>query len=231
MRVSAVEFDYLAIWNNRSLLAEGLATTLYISFLAVPISIVFGAGIVLMRISSHVVLRSIAISYVEIIRNTPFLIQIFMVFYALPFAGIRLSGLPTGILCLSIYGAAYFSEIFRGGIESVPKGQFDACRALGLPYGFYMRRLIVPQIYKYIIPPGTNIALIMIKESSLLSMITVTELTYAAHDINGRTFSPVETFVVIALLYWLVCTLFLHIAEWLQAKTGSVQSGEPLIVR
>ena len=226
-----MEFDYLAIWNNRTLLFEGLATTLYISFLAVPVAILFGAVITWMRISGNVILRPIAIGYVEIIRNTPFLIQIFMVFYALPFAGIRLSGLPTGILCLSIYGAAYFSEIFRGGIESVPKGQFDACKSLALPYGFYMRRIIVPQLYKYIIPPGTNIALIMIKESSLLSMITVAELTYVAHDINGRTFSPVETFTTIALLYWLVCTLFLFIADWLQAKTGAEHGDAPMIVR
>ena len=226
-----MEFDYLAIWNNRSLLIEGLATTLFISFVAVPVAILFGIVITWMRISGNLVLRPIAIGYVEIIRNTPFLIQIFMVFYALPFAGIRLSGLPTGILCLSIYGAAYFSEIFRGGIESVPKGQFDACKALALPYGFYMRRIIVPQLYKYIIPPGTNIALIMIKESSLLSMITVAELTYVAHDINGRTFSPVETFTTIALLYWLVCTLFLFIADWVQAKTGAERSDAPMAVR
>ena len=226
-----MEFDFSAIWDSRNLLAEGLATTLFISVVAVPVSIVLGAAIVLMRISGNLILRSVATAYVEAIRNTPFLIQIFMVFYALPFVGIRLSGLPTGILCLSIYGAAYFAEIFRGGIESVPKGQFDACKSLALPYGFYMRRMIVPQLYKYIIPPGTNIALTMIKESSLLSMITVAELTYVAHDINGRTFSPVESFTVIALLYWLVSTLFLFVAEWLQSRTGHVQEDSPMIVR
>lgn len=231
MKGVVLEFDYLAIWNNRALLAEGLATTLYISLLAVPVSILLGAAIVLMRISGNVVLRPVAIAYIEIIRNTPFLIQIFMVFYALPFAGIRLSGLPTGILCLSMYGAAYFSEIFRGGIESVPRGQFEACKALGLPYFFYMRRVIVPQLYKYIIPPGTNIALIMIKESSLLSMITVTELTYVAHDINGRTFSPVETFTVIALLYWLVSTLFLFAAEQLRLRSGAELGDDHMTVR
>ncbi len=226
-----MEFDYLAIWNNRSLLAEGLATTLFISFVAIPLSIMFGALIALMRVSGNMFLRSFATAYVEIIRNTPFLIQIFMVFYALPFIGIRLSGLPTGVLCLAIYGAAYYSEIFRGGIESVPKGQFDACKALGLSYWFYMRRIIVPQLYKYVIPPGTNIALIMIKESSLLSMITVAELTYVAHDINGRTFSPVESFAAIALLYWLVSALFLAFADWLKSKTGREDGDELFIVR
>lgn len=226
-----MEFDFLAIWNNKSLLAEGLATTLFISVVAIPLSILVGMIVALMRVSGNVFLRWIATTYVEIIRNTPFLIQIFMVFYALPFVGIRLSGLPTGVLCLAIYGAAYYSEIFRGGIESVPKGQFDASKALGLPYWFYMYRLIVPQLYKYVIPPGTNIALIMIKESSLLSMITVAELTYVAHDINGRTFSPVESFTAIAILYWLVSALFLVFADWLKAKTGRGDTEELTLVR
>jgi ABC-type amino acid transport system permease subunit len=174
-----------------------------------------------MRISDKRILRWTAITYIELIRNIPFLILIFLVFYALPFYGIRLPGLTTGFVCLSIYGGAYFAEIFRGGIQSVSKGQFDASKALGLKYGFYMRRVILPQLYKYIFPPGTNIALTMIKESSLLSMITVAELTYAAHDVNGRTFTPVETFATIALLYWLISTVFLKLAHMLQVKIGA----------
>jgi ABC-type amino acid transport system permease subunit len=100
-----------------------------------------------------------------------------------------------------------------------------------LKYGFYMRRVIFPQLYKYIIPPGTNIALTMIKESSLLSMITVAELTYAAHDVNGRTFTPVETFATIALLYWLISTLFLKLTHLLQVKFGVEDTQNGLTLR
>jgi ABC-type amino acid transport system permease subunit len=176
-------------------------------------------------------LRWSSIVYIEFLRNIPFLILIFLVFYALPFYGLRLSGLTTGFICLSIYGGAYFAEIFRGGIQSVSKGQFDASKALGLKYGFYMRRVIFPQLYQYIIPPGTNIALTMIKESSLLSMITVAELTYAAHDVNGRTFTPVETFATIALLYWLISTIFLKLTHILQIKFGAGDTRDDLTIR
>ena len=127
-----MEFDYMAIWNSRDILIRGVLNTLLISAVAIPAGIVLGIIICFMRISSIRALRWTAIAYIEIIRNIPLLILIFMLFYALPFYGVRLSGLATGFLCLSMYGGAYFAEIFRGGIESVSKGQFDACKALGL---------------------------------------------------------------------------------------------------
>jgi len=224
-------FDYMAIWDNRDILIDGVLTTLLVSTIAIPIGIIIGTVICMMRISENRMLRWSSIVYIEFLRNIPFLILIFLVFYALPFYGLRLSGLTTGFICLSIYGGAYFAEIFRGGIQSVSKGQFDASKALGLKYGFYMRRVIFPQLYKYIIPPGTNIALTMIKESSLLSMITVAELTYAAHDVNGRTFTPVETFATIALLYWLISTLFLKLTHLLQVKFDAEDTQDGLTVR
>ena len=224
-------FDYMAIWDNRDILIDGVLTTLLVSTIAIPIGIIIGIVICMMRISENRVLRWSSIVYIEFLRNIPFLILIFLVFYALPFYGRRLSGLTTGFICLSIYGGAYFAEVFRGGIQSVSKGQFDASKALGLKYGFYMRRVIFPQLYKYIIPPGTNIALTMIKESSLLSMITVAELTYAAHDVNGRTFTPVETFATIALLYWLISTLFLKLTHLLQVKFGVEDTQNGLTLR
>jgi His/Glu/Gln/Arg/opine family amino acid ABC transporter permease subunit len=224
-------FDYMAIWDNRDILIDGVLTTLLVSTIAIPIGICIGVVICMMRISGNRMLRWSSIVYIEFLRNIPFLILIFLVFYALPFYGLRLSGLTTGFICLSIYGGAYFAEIFRGGIQSVSKGQFDASKALGLKYGFYMRRVIFPQLYQYIIPPGTNIALTMIKESSLLSMITVAELTYAAHDVNGRTFTPVETFATIALLYWLISTIFLKLTHILQIKFGAEDTRDNLTIR
>lgn len=226
-----MEIDYMAIWDNRDILTKGVLNTLLISAIAIPVGICLGIFICLMRISRFRILRWIAISYIEIIRNIPLLILIFMLFYALPFYGVRLSGLTTGFLCLSMYGGAYFAEIFRGGIEAISKGQFDACKALGLKYMFYMRRVIFPQLYSYVFPPGTNIALTMIKESSLLSMVTVAELTYAAHDINGRTFTPVETFATIALIYWLISTLFLKLSNSLQGKLGSGETSNAMSIR
>jgi His/Glu/Gln/Arg/opine family amino acid ABC transporter permease subunit len=224
-------FDYMAIWDNRDILVQGVLTTLLIAGIAIPIGVVIGVLVCMLRISKTRLLRWPAIAYIEIIRNIPLLILLFMVFYALPFFGVRLSGLTTGFICLSIYGGAYFAEVFRGGVEAVAKGQFDAAKALGLKYGFYMRRVIFPQLYGYVFPPATNIALTLIKETSLLSMVTVAELTYAAHDINGRTFTPVETFATIAVIYWLISILFLRLTASLQSRMEVGHVSHPLTIR
>jgi len=224
-------FDYLAIWDNRGILIDGVFNTLLISIIAIPIGIFIGVFVCLLRISKKRLLRWPALAYIELMRNIPLLILIFMMFYALPFYGIRLSGLTIGFICLSVYGGAYFAEVFRGGVESISNGQFDAAKALGLKYGFYMRRVIFPQLYTYVFPPGTNIALTMIKESSLLSMITVAELTYAAHDINGRTFTPVETFATIAVIYWIISVLFLKLADALQGRVAADDINNSIAIR
>lgn len=158
--------------------------------------------------SKHGWLRNPALAFIEIIRNTPFLIQVFMVFYVLPFYGIRMEPLTAGIGCLSAYAAAYFAEIIRGAIQSVPVGQSEAARALGLPGLLIMRRIIFPQMLGYLIPPLTNMGMTLIKESSVLSVITVAELTYMGQFVIGKAFAPVEMFSVIALIYWLITALF-----------------------
>jgi His/Glu/Gln/Arg/opine family amino acid ABC transporter permease subunit len=224
-------FDFMAVWNNRDILIEGILNTLLISVIAIPVGICIGVFVCLLRISKARLLRWPAIAYIEVMRNIPLLILIFMMFYALPFYGVRLSGLTTGFICLSIYGGAYFAEVFRGGVEAVSQGQFDAAKALGLKYGFYMRRVIFPQLYSYVFPPATNIALTMIKESSLLSMITVAELTYAAHEINGRTFTPVETFTTIALIYWGISIVFLKLTAILQSRIEVEHIRIPIAIR
>ncbi len=226
-----MKLDFGAIWENCDILIEGLVNTLLISFIAIPVAVLIGLVFCMLRISKRRFLRWPAIVYIECMRNIPLLILIFVVFYALPFYGVRLSGVTTGFICLSIYGGAYFAEVFRGGVEAVSKGQFDAAKALGLKYGFYMRRVILPQLYMYVFPPGINIALTMIKESSLLSMITVAELTYAAHDINGRTFTPVETFATIAVAYWGLCTLFLKLSDIFKSRIDNKNVSNSFVLR
>jgi polar amino acid transport system permease protein len=116
--------------------------------------------------------------------------------------------LTAGVGCLSVYAGAYFSEIIRGAILSVPKGQSEAAQALGLPGGLILRRIIFPQMLGYLIPPMTNMGMTLIKESSVLSVITLAELTYIGQFVIGKAFAPVEMFTVIALLYWVITALF-----------------------
>lgn len=226
-----MSLDFSAVWEYRDIIFRGLANTLLISAIAIPAGVCLGVLICLLRISRRNFLRWPAMIYIEVIRNVPLLILIFLMFFALPFYGLRFSGMTIGFICLSLYGGAYFAEIFRGGVEAVSSGQFDAARALGLKYGFYMRKVIFPQIYSYAFPPSTNISLTIIKESSLLSLITVTELTYSAHEINGRTFTFVESFTVIALLYWLISIIFLKLSSTLESRVKIAPAGNLAAIR
>ena len=203
-----MNFDVTIIINYWPKIVEGILNTLFICALSLPTGFVFALFVCAARMSKHGWLRNPALAFIEIIRNTPFLIQVFMVFYVLPFYGIRMEPLTAGIGCLSAYAAAYFAEIIRGAIQSVPVGQSEAARALGLPGLLIMRRIIFPQMLGYLIPPLTNMGMTLIKESSVLSVITVAELTYMGQFVIGKAFAPVEMFSVIALIYWLITALF-----------------------
>lgn len=195
-------FDFSVILNGYPLLLTGLGYTLLICGIAVPAGFAIGALCALARLSNIRVLRWLVIGYVELIRNTPFLIQVYLVFFVLPLFGLRLDGVTVGILTLAVYCGAYFAENVRGAILTIPKGQAEAANALGISYWTMQRRVIFPQMLSYLIPTTTNLTITLIKESAILSAITVPELTYQAQVIIGRTFAPVEAFTVIGLMYW-----------------------------
>jgi polar amino acid transport system permease protein len=201
-------FDFAIIITYWPKIAEGLLLTLLICALALPIGFILGLLVCLARMSGYPGLKNIALVFIEIIRNTPFLIQVFIVYYVLPFYGIRMEPMTAGVGCLSVYAGAYFSEIIRGAILSVPQGQSEAAQALGLPGGLIMRRIIFPQMLGYLIPPMTNMGMTLIKESSVLSVITLAELTYIGQFVIGKAFAPVEMFTVIALIYWIITAIF-----------------------
>jgi len=187
---------------------EGLTFTILICSLALPIGFVLGSVVCIALMSQNSALRNIAVAYVEVLRNIPFLILIFIVFFVLPFYGLRIAPLTAGIGTLSVYASAYFAEIIRGAILSVPKGQREAAQALGLRPGIIMRKIIIPQMLGYLIPPVTNIGITIIKESSVLSVITVTELTYYSNYIIGKTFSPFEILPLVAVIYLIITAVF-----------------------
>ncbi|MCP4328108.1 MAG: amino acid ABC transporter permease [Alphaproteobacteria bacterium] len=197
-----MSFDVSVLTDNWYLLAEGLGTTVLICALALPLGFIAGVVLALMRLSGIRPLPTIVIGYVEIVRNVPFLIQIYLLFFGLPFLGIRIDALLLAVIALAVYASAYFAEIVRGAVLSVPDGQHDAATALGLPFLLIYRKVILPQTLGYLIPASTNLAITLIKESAVLSVITVAELTYMSQFIIGRTFAPVEVFTAIALIYW-----------------------------
>lgn len=200
-------FDISVITEGYQLLLVGIGYTILICGVAVPVGFAIGSLCALARMSGSRLLRWPVIAYIELIRNTPFLVQVYLVFFVLPEIGIRLGGVTVGIITLAIYCGAYFAENVRGAILTIPKGQTEAANALGIGYWTVQKRVIFPQMLSYLIPTTTNLTITLIKESAILSAITVPELTYQAQVIIGRTFAPVEAFTAIGLMYWALNSL------------------------
>ncbi len=148
--------------------------------------------------------RWVIYAYVEVIRGTPFMIQLFILYYGGPYLGLVLTPVQAGILSFVVYGSPYFSEIFRSGFNAVPKGQVEAARCVGLSEVTILRRIVLPQMLVPITPPLTNFFIILTKETAILSVVTVPELLYETQTMAAETFTYVEPFLVLSLFYWLM---------------------------
>ncbi len=209
-------FDLSVVTTYWPILVQGFGLSVAVASGAFMLGLAIGSIIALMKLSSVPPLRWIAAVYIELFRNVPFLIQIFLAYYMLPFYGIRLPAMAVGILTLGLYVSSYFAEIIRGAVLSVPRGQMDSAIATGMSRGQALRHVIAPQMLGVLLPPLTSQTLSMVKETSLLSSITVKELTMAGLIVQGITFSPIETFTMVAGLYWAFNTTLAAIALWLE---------------
>jgi polar amino acid transport system permease protein len=200
-------FDLQVLASNWPSFARGLGGTVLICAVALPVGFALGLFLAFAASRFGRVIAATVRAYVEVIRNIPFLVQIFILYFALPGVGIKLDPTTAGSLALILYAAAYSSEIVRGALGTIPVGQAEAAAALGLTYQQSFRWVLLPQTLGYLLPAGSNLAITLVKESALLSVITVRELTFAAQDVIGRTFAPVEVFTLLALLYWVLTQL------------------------
>ena len=141
-------------------------------------------------------------AYVELFRGTPFLIQLFLLYFGGPYAGLSLDAIPAGLLGLSVYGAAYFSEIFRAGFEAVPRGHVEAGECVGLSRAQIMRRILLPEMTMLVLPATVNMAVILLKETAVMSVITVPELTLTISAIGTEYYAFIESLFLLALFYW-----------------------------
>ena len=163
------------------------------------------------------------------------MVILFLFFFGLPAYGIRLPEFVVGLTALCLYTAAYFAEIIRGAILSVAKGQMEFARACGMSRFQALRHVIFPQMMGYFLPPATSQAIMVVKESSILSTITVTELTMAGQIIQGYTYSPIEVFAIVSICYWVICTTVSRVGSKLEAALQPIRrrratSPEPLRV-
>ena len=199
-------FRFDVVWSNLGYLLEGLGLTLLISLLALLASIVVGLIVALGRRSGTRWISFPAATYCELFRDTPVLVQLFWVYYVLPILiGVRLSAFAAVVIGLSLNSGAFLAEIFRAGIQAVPHGQLDAARVLGMSRALTMRRIVLPQAVRIVLPPMANDFVALIKYSSLASTFAVGEITRKATELSSFTFRPIEIFSFIALVYFFIC--------------------------
>ncbi|GAA3550119.1 amino acid ABC transporter permease [Amycolatopsis ultiminotia] len=193
--------------NAFPMLAKGLGVTVLLGVVSFVLGSALGALIALARISSIRVLRAVAIGYVSVFRGTPLLIQIMVIYFGLPQLGVQLEPIPSAILALTLFSAAYLSENFRGGILGVDKGQWEAASSIGMPYWRTFRRIVFPQAIRIATPAVGSRFIALMKDTSLASVVTVVELTRVAESVGNASFRYMEAFLLAGLAYWLINTL------------------------
>ena len=186
---------------------EGCIVTAQVFFITIVLSIPLGVLLSLGRVSSIALLQKAIGLYVWLLRGTPLMLQLFFVYYALPAVGIRLDDFEAALVAFVLNYAAYFCEIFRAGIQSVPKGQYEAARTLGMDYVQTMRRIVLPQVFRLILPPVSNETITLVKDTSLVYVLAMNDLMRTTRNLVQRDFD-ITPFLVAAVFY-LVATLLL----------------------
>ncbi|RVE85601.1 amino acid ABC transporter permease [Sinorhizobium meliloti] len=211
--VHSFDLNLPFIWRNVPfLIAQGMATTIYVSALSLVFASIIGTGAAIAKLSSNGFAYGIASFYTSFFRGVPLLMQVYLIYIGLPQLGIVLDAVPSGILALSVCFGAYMAEIFRSGIASIDRGQWEAARSMGFGFGLTMRKIILPQGVPVIIPPMGNMYIAMLKDSSLVSVLGVWELTFLARTLGQPTFNHLEMLVTVAVIYWIL-SICLELAQ------------------
>ena len=207
--------------------ARGLSATAWISLVSLVFSLIIGTVAAIMRISANPILWRISAGYVQAIRSTPLLIQIYVIYFALPalpLLGRRLDEFEGGVLALSLNAGAYMSEIIRAGIESVSRGQIEGAQSVGMTYLQRMRHVVLPQAFANVVPPLLGQTAVLIKDSSLVSFIGVFELFGAGLTVLSERLMPNEAFLTVAVLYLMIYGIMLFLSNIAQRRLGGVRA-------
>lgn len=200
-----MRFDFAFILQSLPLLVKGAGITLGISAGAIVVGLVVGLLVALGRLCRWRWLAGLIGVYVSFIRGTPLLVQVLVVFLVIPaWLDIDLPALPAGIAGMGLNSGAFMGEVIRGGIQSVPRGQVEAARALGMSSALTTRRIILPQVFNMLLPAMTNEFVTLVKASSILSSITVVELTRIGNQMVATYYKPAEIYITVALLYLVI---------------------------
>jgi polar amino acid transport system permease protein len=213
------KWDFNVLWQYWDLFLDGLALTVIYTVGSIAFGIVIGLLTCAARLSGWKSLNLIARLYQEIFRCTPLLVQLLWFYYAFPLIiGYSMDNRVAAMLTLSLYVGSFYAEVFRGGILSIEKGQHEAAAAIGMSGFQSMRRIIMPQAIKRMLPSFINQSVIQFKNTSLVSVISVADLAYMAAVVNGQTYRPLESYTVMAVLYILVLFPITQVADWIELR-------------
>jgi polar amino acid transport system permease protein len=195
------EWNWISIYEYRAKFIDGFLTTIWISICALILSVLIALVNAFLLGSKSSFLNALGTFYVELVRGTPLLVQLLLIFYVFAQSFGIDNRYLVGIFTLALFSGAYVSEIFRAGLESIPKAQWDAARVMGLTDGKILKLIILPQAFRVVLPPLAGQFISLIKDSSLLSVIAISELTLNAQEVNSFTYSTLESYIPLAILY------------------------------
>jgi polar amino acid transport system permease protein len=210
-------FNVRVVVETAPLILSGLTTTLTLGAVCILLGFVAGVALALARLYGPRPLRWLAVAYIDAFRAVPVLVLLFVVYYALPFSGIRLDAFTAATAAISMVSAAYSAEIVRAGIEAIPKGQFEAARALGLRFPVMMRKVVLPQALRIVVPPLTSNAINVVKDTALASVVAMPDLLKQANQAQALTANPTPL-IAAALVYMIILLPLVRLVGMLEGR-------------
>jgi polar amino acid transport system permease protein len=213
-------FNLSVIAANLPQIGAGFITTLGMWLASVLLGAVIGLVVALLQQIGGRGARAVIRVYIELFRGTPFLVQLFLLYYGGPSFGLTLTPVTAGVVSLALYGGAYFAEVFRGGFASVPRGHVEAAACLGLSRWQVICRIQLPQMLALILPALSNLTIVLSKETAVLSVVTVPELTFVLTGIGSATFAYVQTLLVLCVCYLALVELATYAGNWAETRVS-----------
>lgn len=211
-----IDTAFIAEWGP--FIFGGAGLTILVSVVSIFFATILALIGAMGRLSRNPYFNGVAALYVSLVRGTPLIVQIYFIYLALPQVGIVLPAIPSGIIALSFNYGAYMTEIFRAGIQAVPQGQREAAESLGMPERLVMRRIVLPQALRIVIPAIGNDFVAMLKDSSLVSILAVEELLFRSQLVGRQNFRSLETLLIAAAIYWILTITFSYFQQRLERR-------------
>ncbi|MGC7404382.1 amino acid ABC transporter permease [Pandoraea pneumonica] len=211
--------DFGIVKDAVPVLLEGLRVSALVSVIGIPLGILIGI-VAAYATQSRTLLKPVALAYVELVRNIPYLILVYLSFFGLPKLGVGASAMTVAVGCTAFYTGGYFCEILRAALRSVARGQTHAALSLGMTYWQTQRHIIAPQLFGFLVPPTTSLVIMMFKDSAIFSVMSLPEMTYQSNLLTANTFAYVEVLGTTALLYWASSVVLASVGRRLETVIG-----------